>query len=210
MDIPTLGNESFPYLHLFLFIELIAAFTSVACVWLAARNHILNWPVAIVAALLYAITFFHNRFYSEAYLQFLFVLFQIYGWWNWSHTPFNKQNKDIQNLPVKHILPIALVFILSYLGWYFLYLQLNPDAQMPALDTFLTILSLLAIWMQAKRWIEHWYLWILADLMYVPMFYLGGNFITSGLYLLFIGMAINGLISWKAISLKQKTDAKIN
>jgi hypothetical protein len=42
------------------------------------------------------------------------------------------------------------------------------------------------------------------------MFYFGGNFITSGLYLLFIGMAINGLISWKAISLKQKTDAKIN
>jgi nicotinamide mononucleotide transporter len=51
--------------------------------------------------------------------------------------------------------------------------------------------------MQAKRWIEHWYLWILADIIYVPMFYLGDQIITAGLYFIFIGLAYFGLKQWK-------------
>jgi nicotinamide mononucleotide transporter len=51
--------------------------------------------------------------------------------------------------------------------------------------------------MQAKRWYESWFLWIIADIIYVPMFFLGDQPITAALYLVFIFLAIFGLLEWK-------------
>jgi nicotinamide mononucleotide transporter len=51
--------------------------------------------------------------------------------------------------------------------------------------------------MQAKRWIENWCLWILADILYVPMFIAGDQYITASLYFIFIGLATKGYFMWK-------------
>ena len=49
--------------------EISAAVLSLWCVWLAAKNNILNWPVAMAASVIYAYVFYQNRFFSETYLQ---------------------------------------------------------------------------------------------------------------------------------------------
>lgn len=177
-------------------LEIIAALFSLICVYLAAKNHILNWPVAIIASLLYAFVFFQNRFYSESLLQIVFMLFQLYGWWFWSPFNPNKKESHIKHIPKKYVLPTIWVFLIVYFIWLQGYLKFFTNAQQPYLDTFLSILSITALWMQANRWIAHWYLWIVADILYVPMFFFGGNQITALLYLVFIGLAIHGLLSW--------------
>ena len=50
--------------------------------------------------------------------------------------------------------------------------------------------------MQGKRWIQHWYVWVLVDVVYVPMYVLNRNFITAVLYLVafaFLGLLIGCL-----------------
>lgn len=178
-------------------LEWIAAALSLWCVWLAAKNKILNWPISMLASVLYAYVFFSNRFYSESYLQVVFFAFQTYGWWQWSKLNSQISNQQISHIPLKTSLFLGLFFLLGYSLWYFTYTHYFKDARYPIIDVFLTILSITALFMQAKRWIEHWYLWILADLIYVPMFYLGDQKITAGLYFIFIGLAYFGLQQWK-------------
>jgi nicotinamide mononucleotide transporter len=177
--------------------EISAAILSLWCVWLAAKNNILNWPIAMLASVIYAYVFYQNRFFSETYLQGIFFLFQIFGWWYWSSLNPQKTEKTIHNLPKSHILPLTGVFLLAYFVWLKIYLSYHPNAQQPYLDTFLTVLSVTALWMQARRWIENWYLWILADLFYVPMFFWGKQYITAALYGVFIILATKGYFMWR-------------
>lgn len=179
-------------------IEGIASLLSLACVILAAQNKIANWPVAILASLVYAYVFYQNRFFSETYLQFIFIGFQSYGWWFWSSLNPQKTEKSIQHTPRNYRLLLSLGFSVFYLTWFFIYIRINPDARLPLLDCFLTAVSITALFMQAKRWIENWYLWILADILYVPMFIMGDQYITASLYFIFIGLATKGYFMWKS------------
>jgi nicotinamide mononucleotide transporter len=65
------------------------------------------------------------------------------------------------------------------------------------LDAMLLFLSLSALYMQAKKWIQNWILWILVDLIYVPVYWLNHNYITAILYLIYIPLALKGLQMWR-------------
>ena len=180
-----------------IFWETIAAILSLWCVWLAAKNNVMNWPVAMLASVIYAYVFYQNRFYSETYLQIVFFAFQSYGWWFWSNFNSNKSEKTIQHMPSRFRIIIPIVFLVVFTIWLNVYLYFYPNAQQPYVDAFLTVLSITALWMQARRWLENWYLWILADLFYVPMFLIGNQYITSALYALFVVLATKGLLMWR-------------
>jgi nicotinamide mononucleotide transporter len=61
----------------------------------------------------------------------------------------------------------------------------------------LLFLSLSALYMQAKKWIQNWILWIIVDLIYVPVYWLNHNYITAILYLIYIPLALKGLQMWR-------------
>ncbi len=151
----------------------------------------------MTASVLYGWVFYQNRFYSESFLQTAFFIFQSYGWWYWSMPQTDKKEIPIQKTPYSSIIWLALTFVIGYIVWYNIYTNIYLDARYPLIDVFLTILSLTALFMQAKRWYESWFLWILADVIYVPMFFLGDQPITAVLYLVFIFLAIFGLLEWK-------------
>lgn len=170
---------------------------SLWCVWLAAKNSILNWPVSIVASILYFAVFQHSHFFSDSYLQCIFICFQSYGWLNWKGK-FQTQNiLKISHLENKEKWGYLTILLTAYWIWYIIYCNINSTAKYPFVDSFLTVLSLLAIFLQTKRKIENWYLWIVADVFYVPMFFMGGQIYTSILYLVFIGISFEGLKRWK-------------
>ena len=45
------------------------------------------------------------------------------------------------------------------------------DTDVPYWDSATTTLSLIGVWLQARKKIENWWLWIIADLIYVGLFY---------------------------------------
>lgn len=178
-------------------IEILAAAFSLACVYLAAKNNIWNWPISILATTLYFVVFYHNHFFSEAFLQMVFCGLQIYGWFQWLKPATIETQSNIQKIPRKSKTIITIVAIIGYLLWLSVYPKLFPTARYPYIDAALTVGSLTAIFMQSKRWIENWYLWIGLDIAYVPMFLLGQQPVTAFLYLIFIGLAYYGLTEWK-------------
>ena len=204
-------------MHDFVFkaIESVAAIFSLWCVYLAAKNNILNWPISMIASVLYFGVFFQNRFYSDAYLQIVFLLFQIFGWYVWSKqmkaqkmdpaslinhkktTQAATQTNPIRSLSLYETFRYFLIFLFFWGCYYVIYLYLFDNPRAPLLDTFLTSVSLLALYLQAKRIINHWYLWIFADILYVPLYFWGNQYITSALYAIFIGLAVWGLKSWQ-------------
>lgn len=183
-------------------LEILGAILTLWCVYLAAKNKISNWPISMIASVVYFFVFYINHFFSEAYLQIVFLIVQSYGWWYWSRFNKNRAEKAISRVHLRTMIIITIISALAYFVWYNVYINININARTPAIDALCTILSLTALYMQAKHRLENWLIWILVDLIYVPMYINGGQIITAVLYFLLIILAIKGYFDWKRILYK--------
>jgi nicotinamide mononucleotide transporter len=177
-------------------LEWIGAAVSVAAVWLAARRHMLGWPVGLVSVALYAGVFVEARLYSDALLQVAFAGFIVYGWRRW------KANLDDEGLVrVAALAPGAALrdLGLGALGALLLGFCMHryTDAALPWLDAALTAFSLVAQWWQGRRHVAAWWLWIVLDLIYVGLYLFKSLEVTAVLYLGFVGLAAMGLRQWR-------------
>lgn len=177
--------------------ESVGAILTVWCVYLATQNRITNWPISILASIVYFYVFYQNHFFSDAYLQLVFVLFQLYGWWFWSKLNPSKQLQQISKINRKSKIFLTVISVLLYAIWLHFYRIINPTARIPEIDSLTTIISLAALYMQAKRWIENWIIWIIVDIIYVPMYISGEQYITACLYGFMSIMAIYGFKEWQ-------------
>ena len=67
------------------------------------------------------------------------------------------------------------------------------------IDSLTTAVFFVGMWMMAKRKIENWFLWIIGDLISIPLYFYKGMLFTSIQYLIFTLIAIFGYIQWKKI-----------
>jgi nicotinamide mononucleotide transporter len=164
-------------------------------VYLSARENVWSWPTGIVNVGLYIIIFWRTGLYSDTGLQVVFLVLSIYGWYEWlyggvQHTELTVSRARARDWLV--VTPIALVFWLV-LGHNAAKLS---GVALPYLDASLATLSLVAQWMMTRKILENWVLWIIADIVYVPMYVYKKLPVTAALYLVFLVLAVLGLRGW--------------
>jgi nicotinamide mononucleotide transporter len=177
-------------------LEIIAAIAGAVSVFLSARQIIWSWPTAIVNVSLYTVIFFRAGLYSDMGLQVVYLALSIYGWYQWlhggaGHTPLRVSRASRRVWIVSAV--IGIVFWMSL--WQFT--ARLPGVSLPWLDSGLTTLSLVAQWMMTRKILENWVLWIVADLVYVPMYIYKELYVTAGLYAVFLVLAVMGLVQWR-------------
>ncbi|GAB3292716.1 nicotinamide riboside transporter PnuC [Hymenobacter humi] len=179
-------------------LEIAGVVTGVACVWLAARNSIWNFPIGIINGLLYVVVFKQARLYSDAGLQLAFIALLVYGWVKWLR---GAATPDAPALPITHT-PRRVAFWLGGLGLLyavgagFLFHQYT-DAALPYWDSSTTAISLVAQALLSRRNLENWLLWIGVDVAYVGMYWHRDLYLTSVLYAVFLGLAAYGYWQWR-------------
>ena len=178
-------------------LELIAVVTGFACVWLAARESIWNFPVAIVSCVLYVFVYFEARLYADCGLQGLFILLSCYGWFQWLYG-----GNDVTELGVTHttrrewLLGAAFAALFTLGFGYYLQHQ-HPDAAFPYIDSFTTAGSIVAQYLLTRKRLENWLLWLLVDVIYVPVLWSKSLHFTSLLYFLYLALAAYGYWQWR-------------
>ena len=168
-------------------LELIAIVFSLISVWLTSRNNILCWPFGIIGILAFSKIFFDKAEFGNLYLQLFFIAQSIIGWMNWS----NKDN-IVKNLTRKNVLILSSVTPILVLFISLLTLKSNHYI----LDTLTTLLSIFGSILLIYKFIEAWYFWIVADILYIFLFYKNGLYTTSILYFIFLILAYIGLKDW--------------
>jgi nicotinamide mononucleotide transporter len=76
-------------------------------------------------------------------------------------------------------------------------------AAAPIPDAFIVVTSLYAQWLLSKKKLEAWYLWITVDIVAIAVYLYKDLYVTTGLYAVFLGLAISGLIAWRNSYRKQ-------
>jgi len=66
----------------------------------------------------------------------------------------------------------------------------------PFLDALTTVLSVEAQYLMTRKVIEHWWIWMAADVIYIYLYASRNLYLTSLLYVVFFAMCVVGLRDW--------------
>jgi nicotinamide mononucleotide transporter len=209
----TVMNYSMSYLEFF------GTIANLFCVYLAAKNKILTWPVGLVGVILYLFLFYQIQLYSDFFEQIYFFFASFYGWYLWRnpnraiavpldgstvHVPTYKPIRKIQWLDnMSRFLWIALTIVFTFVIYNFMqniHLVLPTlfpkPVTFPFLDAFTTIMSFVATILMAQRKIDCWIYWIVVDIIGIWLYWTKGVKFISIEYIIFLGNAIYGLYLW--------------
>ena len=176
-------------------VEWAAAALVLVNVALVAMRNVWNYPFALVAVSLYAFVFYEAKLYSDMFLQGFFFVLNIYGWAAWLRA------RDAAGVPVGWMIPRTRaawggITIVAWAAWSAAMARYT-DAVAPWLDGAIAMMSITAQWLLARRRVESWYLWIMVDLIAVPLFASRGLYATSAVYVVLLGLSVDGLIQWR-------------
>lgn len=185
-------------------VELVAVAFGLTSVYLSAREHIVSWPTAMVNVAIFFVLFWKAKLYADAVLQLVYFGLSVYGWYEWLFG--GAQHSRLQVSRTSRTLWMALIplFLVVGVGLGAM-LDHFTDSPVPYFDAMLTSASLVAQWMMTRKLLENWIIWIVADLVYVPLFIQRGLPFTALQYGVFLFLAAMGWYRWH-VSLRARQE----
>ncbi|MCW6532695.1 nicotinamide riboside transporter PnuC [Sphingomonas sp. MMSM20] len=177
-------------------LEWIATVLGVACVALAARRNVWTFPTAIGSVVLLGVVVFEARLYSDAMLQGFFVAANLYGWANWMRARHRLGEVAVERMSNAARAGWAIGWAVATLLWGAA-MHRFTNAAYPWWDAGIAAASVAGQVLMARRRIENWAIWIAVDLASVPMYALKGLYLFAGLYVIYLALAVWGLIDWR-------------
>ncbi|CAG9414337.1 nicotinamide riboside transporter PnuC [Providencia alcalifaciens] len=202
------------------YIEAVGTVAGLLCILLASFEKTINYLFGLINVTLFAVIFFQIQLYANLLLQVFFFGANIYGWYAWSRMSSAQEAE----LKIRWLsLPKALTtLVISILAIIFLTLNidvvfgrlatwavellnlfganltlpiLDPDA-FPFWDSTMTVLSVVAMILMTRKYVENWLLWVVINVISVVIFFIQGVYAMSLEYLILLGIALNGSRLW--------------
>ncbi len=103
----------------------------------------------------------------------------------------------------------AVLFVLTLVFVYLVYQYFDKFVNWyNYVDTFLTALFFVGMWLMARRKVENWIFWIVGDFISIPLYFCKGYTFTSLQYFIFTILAVLAYFEWKEIWKVQKMQSE--
>lgn len=176
-------------------LEAIAVLFGLASVWYARKGNILVFPTGIVSVIIYVYICFGAKLYADMGINAYYFVMSVYGWYTWSQKSGRRTIPIEKNSTMENIVSLA-IFALSFfiLRWLLIH---YTDSDVPNIDALTTAIFFVAMWLMARKKLENWTAWIIADAISIPLYFYKGLLLTSAQYVVFLVLAIMGYITWR-------------
>ena len=123
----------------------------------------------------------------------------VYGWYMWTRI-VNSHHSRITMTNHHDRLKALSILLLSAGFIVVVYLYFNRfDRITDYFDTLTTGIFFAAMWLMANKKIEHWFLWIIGNIISIPLYFVKGLGFTGIQFIIFLVLAYLGYKSWKKI-----------
>lgn len=192
------------YSNVFIFLELTAVVFGIISVLFARQNNILVYPTGLVSTLIYVYILLEWKLFGDFIINIYYSVMSILGWYLWTRKKNGATEFPISVMNRKDYLISSVIFTGTLLFVALVYYFFDKFTHWTAyVDTLTTALFFVGMWLMAKRKIENWLLWIVADIISVPLYFYKGLTFSSIQFLLFTIIAILGYIEWRKFLQKQ-------
>lgn len=176
-------------------LEILGVVFGTLSVWFSKKENILVYPTGIISVLIYVYICFIAGLYADMGINVFYFVMSLYGWYNWTK-PIQEEKLEIGKNTANENIAYAGIAILLWIGLY-LILSNFTDSTVPYIDSFTTAVCLVGMWLMALKRIENWVMWIIADIVSVPLYCYKGYYLTGIQFILFTALAISGYIEWR-------------
>lgn len=186
-------------------LEVTAIVFGLLSVWYAKKDNIWVFPTGIINTAIYVYLLWKWSLLGDMMINFYYVVMSIYGWYHWTRKkegvvefPISRMNTYEKKVSVL-IFVLTIVFVVSVYTFFGKFTHWTSY-----IDTLVTGIFFVGMWLMARRKIENWILWIIGDIISIPMYFDKGYSFTSIQYLIFTIIAIFGYLEWKKTLQKKK------
>lgn len=188
-------------------LELIGVFFGLASVWFAKKDNILVFPTGLISTFIYAYLLWKWELLGDSMINGYYFIMSIYGWYHWTRKKGDVEEFPVSRISKKEKQTAIVIFILTLVFVYLVYQYFDKFINwFNYVDTFLTAVFFVGMWLMAKRKIENWIFWIVGDFISIPLYFFKGYTFTSLQYLIFTVLAVYGYLEWKEILNKKESD----
>lgn len=201
------------------YIELAASLFGLVYVVFEVLQKNFMWYLWVLTSITFGIVYYYSHIYAYMGLQIYYVAMGIYGIYSWRRAkalakrsaaqpatqPGEPRSEDADILVVRKmsrevailstLFSIIVFFILTYI------LKCTEDPN-PWLDSFCSVISMLATFWLSRQYLQNWYLWIVCNVASTILSLSVEQYYAALLYFVMIGMAIWGLWHWNKNGVK--------
>ena len=183
------------------YLEILGTIVGLIYLWLEYKASIHLWIVGIIMPAIYIFVYYRAGLYADFGINIYYLLAAVYGYIEWKyglqirHKKTEKKELPITHMPLKYYIPAILVFGFLWASIFYILCEFT-NSTVPLFDSFITALSIVAMWMLARKYVEQWIAWIAVDAVCCGLLIYKHLYFTSGLYTLYTVIAVFGFLKW--------------
>lgn len=198
------------------YLELIATITGLVAIILSSLENVWSWIIGLFNVVLAFFMFFQIQLYPDMFLQVFFFVTNIIGFWQWKFPKEQEANQNnelrISRLSNKNFILLSGIGLVGTfaLGTFSKNLhEIVPQVfslptDFPYMDSFTTVMSIIATFMLIRKKVEAWWIWLVVDIIATYMYYIKEVKLYSLLYFVFVIIAAFGAWEWTKIYRKER------
>lgn len=190
-------------------LEILGVITGIVYLWLEYKASIYLWIAGIIMPAIYIFVYYNAGLYADFGINIYYLVIALYGWvaWKTGFTLFGgrkpKKELRISHTPRAAWVKAAVAFVAALL--LIAYVLINhTDSTVPWSDSFTTALSIVGMWMLARKYIEQWWVWCVVDVACSALYIYKGLHFTAVLYAVYAIISIFGYFKWKKLMLNEE------
>ncbi|RBQ20319.1 nicotinamide riboside transporter PnuC [Spongiactinospora rosea] len=181
-------------------IDLVGNIGALATVMLAIRRTIWTWPVQLFASSLLFAASISAHVTGNALKQALFAALAVYGWWKWSRGIRAERTLPVRPGTIAERVTLIGIMIAGTgvvaLAFHLVNQNLFEISWNPLPDAYIFVGSAVATFAQGRALIDFWWIWVLVDLVGVPLAFGAGLVVSGVVYGVFLVLVAVGFVTW--------------
>lgn len=184
-------------------LEIIGVAVGVAYLYWEYKASVYLWLAGLVMPAIYLVVYYRAGLYADFAINVYYLLASFYGLSHWLHglrrrsqTPIDGATITPRRAPAGLYLPLTVLFGALWVAGAEVLLHVT-DSTVPWLDSFTTALSVVGLWMLARKYVEQWLTWIAVDAVSSGLYVYKGLYFTAVLYAAYTVIAVLGYRKWR-------------
>ncbi|MDR3286086.1 MAG: nicotinamide riboside transporter PnuC [Prevotellaceae bacterium] len=173
------------------------------------KANIYLWIIGMIMPLVHGFLYFKSGLYADMSMNIYYILAGIYGWIVWNNRQKDKKTYSISRTPLRKWLHLALLFVIIDIFITYILIKFT-NSNVPYADAFTTSLSIIAMWMLSRKYVEQWLVWLVVDIISCCLYIYKEIPITASLYILYSCLAIAGYLRWLKMMKNEAVRRKIS
>lgn len=190
------------------FLEIFGTIVGLVYLWLEYKASIYLWIVSVIMPAINLFVYFNAGLYADFAMDIYYLVIAVYGWMVWRYGLKMKVEKKAKPAVITHLpFRVSAVLLLVFVVLFVVIAQVLihfTNSTVPWLDSFTTSLSIIAMWVLARKHLEQWLIWIVVDAVSAYLYAYKGLYFYCGLYTLYIIVAVFGYRKWRSMMVAER------